>query len=147
MKVSFKLLDVNACVPSRKNRWDAGLDLFCLTSCEIEPGEQSIIKTGVALAGMPINYFLQIWPKSGLDSKQGAHTGAGIIDSGHRDEILVLLKNTGKNTIRFNAGDAVAQMVILRGVFPEIEVVESDLELGRNTDNNINKVLGDNNEI
>ena len=58
-----------------------------------------------------LNICYQVWPKSGLDAKYGLHTGSGIIDSGYRGEILVLLKNMSDNPIIISAGSPIAQLI------------------------------------
>lgn len=119
MLIKFAKLDERAKIPKLHYRGDAGLDIHTLDGERIAPGEQVIIRTGVFLKYMPRGYVIQVWPKSGLDARLGAHTGAGIIDPNYRGEILILVKNTNsKHWIEFEAGDAVAQLIIVLCAYP-----------------------------
>lgn len=121
-KLMFHKLRDDAKLPSRKYRWDAGLDVHTLDKVRIGPGQQAVIQTGLRLTAAPRGIVIQVWPKSGLDARVGAHTGAGIIDSGYRSEVLILVKNTNReHWIEFEAGDAVAQLVVVPCEYPEVK--------------------------
>ena len=111
-------LHINAILPNKKHLSDAGWDLYTPEKIELMPWEQKIIGIGWKIEGhhvsfnMPnLNICYQVWPKSGLDAKYGLHTGSGIIDSGYRGEILVLLKNMSDNPIIISAGSPIAQLI------------------------------------
>ncbi len=75
----FKRLHPAAQLPKRQNTGDAGYDLHALRDTSIE--HLSIIETGVAVA-IPEGYVGIIKDRSGMAAKIGAHTLAGVIDSG-----------------------------------------------------------------
>ena len=122
--IKFKQLYLEAKVPTRHFPGDAGLDVYSLDTVYIAARSQEVIRTGIALADAPDNCVIQVWSKSGLDANLCLHVGAGIIDPNYRGEILVLLKNTGWDSVGINKGDAIAQLVIVPCMRPEIEIVK-----------------------
>ena len=122
--IKFKRLSSDAIIPSRKFGGDAGLDVYALDTVYIDSHSQDVLRTGIALAGAPENCVIQIWSKSGLDARLGLHVGAGIVDPNYRGEILVLLKNMTSHSVGINKGDAIAQLVIVPCMRPQVEIVE-----------------------
>ena len=112
-------------MPTRKHTRDAGLDVYALHQIHIPAGEQAVVRTGITMAGVTEDCVILVWPKSGLDARLGLHTGAGVIDSGYRGEILVLLKNTSKHNVMVEAGDAIAQLVTVPVLRPEVAIVHT----------------------
>jgi len=123
--IKFKILHPDAKVPTRKYPLDAGLDVYALETIYISARYQCVMRTGIALAGAPDNCVIQVWSKSGLDANLCLHVGAGIIEPNYRGEILVLLKNTGWDSVGINKGDAIAQLVIVPCMRPDVEIVET----------------------
>jgi len=123
MKLLLYKLDESAKMPTRKFTKDAGLDIYSLNQVYIPAGEQAVVRTGIMMAGVTEDCVILVWPKSGLDARLGLHTGAGVIDSGYRGEILVLLKNTSKHNVMVEAGDAIAQLVTVPVLRPEVAPV------------------------
>ena len=83
-------------------------------SCEnliIKPGERKLISTGVQMA-IPQGYVGLFWDKSGLATKFGIETMAGVIDAGYRGEIKVLLHNLGEKEFKIEKKMKIAQMLI-----------------------------------
>ena len=145
MLLEFRKLQVEAVLPTRKYPGDAGLDLYTIETVTIAPQSQVIIHTGIGLNAAPPNCVLQVWPKSGIDAKQALHTGAGIIDTGYRGEILVLLKNMGQQEVSIPAQTPVAQLVVLPCLFPDVVETKLATKTKRNTHGGI--VGETNNEI
>lgn len=123
VQVLIQRLDPELPLPSREQPGDAGFDLYASQSCCIEPGERSVIATGVALA-LPPGYVGLIHPRSGLAAKHGFTlvNSPGTIDAGYRGEIAVIGLNTGRTPLDIYRGDRVAQLVIQR--LPDIALVE-----------------------
>lgn len=109
-KVKIKKLDPKANVPTKSNPFDAGYDLYSIVDEIIKPHTRSIIKTGISMA-IPANYVGLIWPRSGLAAKQGVDVLAGVIDSGYRGEICVVLQNHGEKNVNIKSGDRIAQIL------------------------------------
>jgi dUTP pyrophosphatase len=101
-------------LPSRAHEGDAGLDLYACEAAHIGPGERWSVGTGVAVE-IPDGYAGLVLPRSGLAKKHGITlvNSPGLIDSGYRGELRVLLLNTDPaDTFRVAKGDRIAQLVI-----------------------------------
>jgi dUTP pyrophosphatase len=108
--IHFKKLDKNAIAPSKANHTDAGYDLYALEDCIIPSQNRLMIKTGISMA-IPDGYVGLIWPRSGLAVKHGLDTMAGVVDSGYRGEVCVVLQNHGYEPYNVKAGDRIAQIL------------------------------------
>jgi dUTP pyrophosphatase len=108
-------LHERAILPTRAYPGDAGLDLYALEPARLEPGERASIRTGIAVEIPPGQAGL-VLPRSGLATKAGIAlvNAPGLIDSGYRGEIRVLLLNTDRATaFMVDAGDRIAQLVLV----------------------------------
>ena len=126
MSLRVKRLDPRAVLPRRAHDGDAGLDLHTLDGFELAPGERAQIRTGIAIALPPGTAGL-VLPRSGLAARHGISVvnAPGLIDEGYRGEVQVLLLNTDRQqTFRADAGDRIAQLVVVDVEVPE--VVETD---------------------
>ena len=81
-------------IPKYANMGDAGMDLYSPEEYTIEPGETIIIPTGIKMA-IPVGYAVLIQPRSGqsVKTKLRIANTPGLIDSGYRDEIGVIIEN------------------------------------------------------
>lgn len=122
MSLRVRRLDQRARLPTQAHRGDAGLDLYALGETAIEPGDRASIGTGIALE-IPHGQAGLVLPRSGLAARHGIAlvNAPGLIDSGYRGEIRVLLLNTDRSE-RFavRAGDRIAQLVLVRVESPEV---------------------------
>lgn len=73
---------------------------------------------------VPAGTYGRVAPRSGLASKHGIDTGAGVIDADYRGPVKVLLFNFGEKEFEINEGDRVAQLIVERIYTPEVVVVE-----------------------
>ncbi len=123
MNVSFLRLDLELPPPSRANDGDAGWDLMTTIPFTLQPGERRAVPTGVAMA-IPPGHAGLVLPRSGHARRHGVGVvnGPGLIDSGYRGEITVLLINHGSSPVGFERGDRIAQLVIV--AVPDINWVE-----------------------
>lgn len=113
-ELPVKLLTETAKLPDKANLFDAGLDLYCNEDVVvIASGERKLISTGISMA-IPKGFVGLIWPRSGHAVKSGIDTMAGVIDSGYRGEIKVLLVNHSEKVQIFRKGDKIAQILIQR---------------------------------
>ena len=73
---------------------DAGLDIYAKEEITVAPGETKIIGTGIKVA-IPEGYAILIQPRSGQSAKTKLRVAntPGLIDSGYRDEIGVIIEN------------------------------------------------------
>jgi dUTP pyrophosphatase len=115
-----------ATLPERAYSGDAGFDLSTCERIELGPGERAVVPTGLAVA-IPEGYAGFVQPRSGLAARHGISVvnSPGLIDSGYRGEIRVVLLNTDAgHTFVAEPGDRIAQLVVLS--VPELELVEVD---------------------
>lgn len=128
MKLKFKKLHPNAVVPSYATDGDAGLDLSALEATVIPAGERQLVKTGIAVELQPGTVGL-VCSRSGLAYKKGVSVlnAPGIIDSGYRSDVGVILRNSGDEDFVIEAGDRIAQFVIQEFITVQLDEVE---ELG-----------------
>jgi dUTP pyrophosphatase len=116
LKVRFQRLASHAREPERAHEHDAGYDLRAAEDARLGPGERTSVGTGVAVA-IPEGHAGLVLPRSGLAAKHGiALTNSpGLIDSGYRGEIRVLLLNTDRSeAFEIAAGDRIAQLLIIK---------------------------------
>ena len=116
----------DAVVPARAYTGDAGLDLATCEPLELSPGERALARTGLAVA-IPEGYAGFVQPRSGLAARDGIAVvnSPGLIDSGYRGEIQVVLLNTDRErTFVAGAGDRIAQLVVL--AVPAVALHEVD---------------------
>jgi dUTP pyrophosphatase len=109
-----KLKD-NAVLPTRAHEGDAGLDLYAAEEAHIGPGERWGVGTGVAVE-IPDGHAGLVLPRSGLAREHGISlvNAPGLIDSGYRGELRVLLLNNDPADIfRVVPGDRIAQLVLV----------------------------------
>ena len=109
---------------------DLGYDLFALTGASLGPRETVKVRTGIAVeardpkTGAPLGLLVR--DRSSMAARGIATTG-GVIDSGYRGEILVLMTNLGETPVELKAGEKIAQMIpvpVLTGAVEEVESLE-----------------------
>lgn len=119
-------VDSRATLPTRAHPGDAGLDLYAVEGCELGPGERTSVRTGIAVA-IPDGHAGLVMPRSGLAARHGIAlvNAPGLIDAGYRGEIRVLLLNTDREqAFRIDAGDRIAQLVVVALELAEPLLVE-----------------------
>ena len=126
IELPIERLRDEAVVPGRAYAGDAGLDLAACDRVELGPGERAVVGTGLAVA-IPEGYAGFVQPRSGLADRHGVSivNSPGLIDSGYRGEVKVILLNTDPaQTFVVEPGMRIAQLVVL--ALPELHVVERD---------------------
>jgi dUTP pyrophosphatase len=113
IEVAVRRLRPDAEIPGQAYEGDAGLDLAACEPAVLEPGERAVVPTGVAVE-IPEGYAGFVQPRSGLAARHGIGivNSPGLIDSGYRGEIRVVLLNTGREPVSVEAGMRIAQLVI-----------------------------------
>lgn len=114
-------LDPRAVLPRRAHPGDAGLDLHAVEAAELAPGQRASIGTGLAVE-VPAGQAALVLPRSGLAARHGITVvnAPGLIDSGYRGEVRVLLLNTDpRQTFAVASGDRIAQLVLVRVELPD----------------------------
>ena len=127
MEINYSTLSSEGKVPFQANPSDAGYDLFSTEYVTIEPFQRKLVSTGINIE-IPQGFYGRIAPRSGLACKKGIDLMAGVIDSGYRGEIKVLLINLNlegynfkpsafeamfgsANKIDIKPGDRIAQLI------------------------------------
>ena len=125
MELRFQRLSDAARLPGVANPGDAGLDLHAAERLTLGPaGGRGSVGTGLAVE-IPPGHAGLVLPRSGLAAKHGIAlvNAPGLIDSGYRGEIRVLLLNTDPGEpFEIAIGDRVAQLVVVP--FVETEPLE-----------------------
>jgi dUTP pyrophosphatase len=123
-KIPFKVKRIHkdAKLPEYAHHGDAGMDLFAVESHVINPSETKLIPTGIQVE-FPLGYELQIRPRSGLALKKGISivNTPGTVDAGYRGEIGIIMINHGKEIFEIQPGDKIAQAVLNKIEFAQIE--------------------------
>jgi len=116
MKLKIQILDKEIPCPKYAHEGDAGLDLCSAINTTLKPFERKLIPTGIKIA-LPGGYAGFVQPRSGLAINYGITllNTPGLIDSGYRGEIKVILINLDpKNIFEIKKGDKICQLVILK---------------------------------
>jgi dUTP pyrophosphatase len=124
IELPIRRLRDDAVLPERAYAGDAGLDLAACERYELAPGERGVVATGLAVA-IPEGYAGFVQPRSGLAARHGITVvnAPGLVDSGYRGEIQVVLLNTDTNhPFVVEPGMRIAQLVVLP--VPELELAE-----------------------
>jgi dUTP pyrophosphatase len=128
MKIKVQKIDPAAKLPVVAYNGDAGMDIFSNEDCLINPMEKAVIGTGLKFE-IPAKYAGFIWDKSGLAVNNSLKTMAGVLDSGYRGELKIVLINLGKEPYKVEKGKKIAQMIISRVERPNIaEAVLKDTQ-------------------
>lgn len=126
MKLPVTRLDDGLPLPAVAHPGDAGLDLYSAEDVSLEPGDRAAIGTGIAVA-IPKGYAGFIHARSGRALKQGLAlvNAPGLIDSGYRGEIKVIVINLArKHKIQIRRAEKIAQLVVQKVTPIELEEVD-----------------------
>lgn len=114
IEIAIRRLRPEAVLPQQAYEGDAGLDLSACEAAVLEPGARAVISTGLAVE-IPDGYAGFVLPRSGLAARHGIGVvnAPGLIDSGYRGEIRVVLLNSDREAaFVVEPGMRVAQLVI-----------------------------------
>ncbi|MBI5158208.1 MAG: dUTP diphosphatase [Acidimicrobiia bacterium] len=126
MRIPLQRLDPDLPVPKHARPGDAGVDLPAREAVVLAPGERRLVPTGMAVA-IPEGYVGLVAPRSGLALRSGIAivNAPGIVDSGYRGELAIILVNLGAEPVSIERGDRIAQLVVVPVVSVDFEVVEA----------------------
>jgi dUTP pyrophosphatase len=114
MELRVRRIDGDLPLPAYARPGDAGLDLLASADATLEPGERAAVPTGIAIE-IPIGYAGFVHARSGRALREGlaVANAPGLIDSGYRGEIKVVLVNLdGTEPIHIKRGEKIAQLVV-----------------------------------
>jgi dUTP pyrophosphatase len=128
VEIPLVRLDPTLEIPRFAKPGDAGVDLRSSVDLVLEPGgHRALVPTGIAVA-IPEGHAGFVQPRSGLALKHGVTclNTPGLIDSGYRGELKVLLINTDPSeAFHITRGERIAQLVIQAVAHPRFVEVES----------------------
>ena len=150
IKLPIEKCRVEAVAPTYANDGDAGMDLYSCEDIIVKPGCSVLVPTGLKMA-IPYGYEVQIRPRSGISLKTPLRVpnSPGTIDCGYRDEVNVIIYNASlredaseenpftlsdkgckHGTYLIRKGDRIAQMVINKVEYADIEFVDDVKKIG-----------------
>jgi dUTP pyrophosphatase len=127
MEVRFKKLNDLAKIPTRGSKFSAGYDLYAATNKDIQIPPHSTVKIGTGLAmDLPNGYFGAIVARSGIATKRGLRpiNCLGVCDFDYKGEYIVALHNDTTETKTVQAGERIAQLILLP--YQDIDFKEVD---------------------
>ena len=138
-KVQLKILDSRLGkeipMPHYATDGSAGIDLRACIESEItlQPGETTLIPTGIAIHINDQHLAAVLLPRSGLGHKHGIVLGnlVGLIDSDYQGQVFVSCWNRGNDAFTINIAERIAQMVFIPVVQAEFELVSEFTETER----------------
>ena len=133
MRIAVQRLDPGLPLPAYARDGDAGLDLYAAETLTLDPGARAAVRTGIAVA-IPRGCAGFVLPRSGLALRHGLSlvNTPGLIDSGYRGEIRVLLINHDRAArVTISRGERIAQLVIQRVETAELVEVDTLSETSR----------------
>lgn len=122
MKIKVKKLKENAKLPTYAYPGDVGMDLYCLETVTVNPGESYLFWHGFALE-FPEGYAAIVKDKGSI-AMAGFTQMGGVFDAGYRGEYSTKLVNLSDKPYTFEEGDKVAQLVVYPVVIAELEEAE-----------------------
>ncbi|MDF3085387.1 dUTP diphosphatase [Burkholderia sola] len=137
MKLDLKILDARMrdYLPAYATTGSAGLDLrACLDApVTLQPGETTLVPTGLAIHLADPGYAALILPRSGLGHKHGIVLGnlVGLIDSDYQGQLMVSTWNRGPTAFVLNPFERLAQLVIVPVVQAQFNIVDEFTESDR----------------
>jgi dUTP pyrophosphatase len=135
LPVQIVRLDPDLPLPGYARPGDAGIDLLAREDVTIGRGRRALVATGVAVA-IPEGYAGFVQPRSGLALKHGITclNTPGLVDSGYRGELKVLLVNTDPDADHeIRRGERIAQLVVQaveHVAFHVVDELPADTERG-----------------
>ena len=104
-------------LPEYASEGSAGLDLRACIDADttLEPGDTTLLPTGLAIHIKDPGYAGIILPRSGLGHKHGIVLGnlVGLIDSDYQEQLFVSCWNRGSDSFRIDIGERFAQLIIV----------------------------------
>lgn len=120
-------LEKDATIPTYAHETDAAADLYAADTVTLPAHSTSnMVRTGVHI-GLPEGWMAMIFPRSSIGAKTGLRLSniAGVIDSGYRGPLGVLYDNISDSDYTINAGDRIAQLLVMPSYHFRAEIVET----------------------
>jgi dUTP pyrophosphatase len=123
--LEVRLVHPDAVAPTRTRSGDAGYDLRATERISVPQDGRRLVGTGIAIA-LPEGIAGLVTPRSGLAIEHGITllNSPGLIDPNYRGEIKVIVHNTGERRYTIEAGDRIAQLLLVPCLTPEVRTVD-----------------------
>ncbi len=114
MRIPLQRLDDGLPIPAHAHPGDGGVDLYAREPVRLDAGQRAVVPTGIAVA-IPDGFAGWVTPRSGLAARHGISVGngPGLVDSGYRGEVKVVLVNLSDESFDIDRGDRIAQFVVI----------------------------------
>ena len=130
--IEYKILDARIGTtfprPDYATTGSAGMDLrACLDDAiALNPGDTTLIPTGIAIHIGDPSLAAVILPRSGLGHKHGIVLGnlVGLIDSDYQGQLFISCWNRGKDSFTIQPGERIAQLVFVPVVQVALQQVD-----------------------
>jgi dUTP pyrophosphatase len=122
MILKVKKITPYAHTPTKNKKSDAAFDLYAIGDNVVPKGGTKLIHTGICLE-IEQGFFGKIESRSSL-AKKGLFCTAGVIDSGYRGEVMIVLNNRSNEDYHVSHGHRVAQLIIHKTEPVELTVVD-----------------------
>lgn len=131
--VEIKLLDPRFGdewpLPAYATEGSAGLDLRAATetALTLEPGDTTLIPSGISIYLADPGLCAVVLPRSGLGHRHGIvlGNGTGLIDADYQGPLLISVWNRGREPFTIHPGDRIAQLVVMPVVRVSLQVVDT----------------------
>lgn len=129
--VAIELCRNGAVIPEYSHPLDGGMDITAPLEVIIPAGATRIVPCGFKVA-VPEGWMLLVFPRSGLSAKSGLRiaNSPGLIDAGYRDEVGVIIHNTGSEDYLVSAGARIAQLVLMPRFAVDFQQAASVADIG-----------------
>jgi dUTP pyrophosphatase len=136
-RVRIHRLSASVELPRYATSGAAGFDLAAAGQTTIPAGQTALVPTGLVIE-VPAGMFLGIFARSSTPLKRGlmVANGVGVVDPdycGPTDEVKVAVLNFTAEPVTVNAGDRIAQGILLpvtRVEWEELRTIEKDARGG-----------------
>ena len=116
-------------MPAYATDASAGLDLRAALDAPLtlQPGDTSLIPSGLAIHLADPGLCALVLPRSGLGHRHGIvlGNGTGLIDADYQGPLLISTWNRGREAFTIEPGDRIAQLVIVPIVRAALQVVDT----------------------
>lgn len=125
--IYIKKLNTLAKTPTRGSNFAAGYDLYAALDHDIQIPPHSTVKISTGLAmEIPVGWFGAIFARSGIATKRALRPAncTAVIDCDYRGDISVPIHNDSNETRTVQAGERIAQFILME--YQDIDFNEVD---------------------
>ena len=117
IELPYMKLLLTACMPTCATPKSIGLDLYSPISVLIPAHDKVLIDMGIAFQ-IPMGYYGQITPRSGLAIHHHIHVGAGVVDPDYTGSVHMLLLNLSSQDHAIEVNHCIAQLILENVAYP-----------------------------